>query len=96
MLGGTALQTLFTELFSGVLFLFTVPGLKTLAMFLIAGVLIYLAIKKDYEPALLLPIGFGALLANLPPVLETLMPSVLGTAAEPGFLSILFKIIEQE
>ncbi|MEA4897808.1 MAG: sodium ion-translocating decarboxylase subunit beta [Christensenellaceae bacterium] len=66
------------------------PGLKTLVMFLIAGTLIYLAIKKDYEPALLLPIGFGAILANLPPVLETMMPSVLGTAHEPGFLTVLF------
>ena len=55
------------ELFSGVLYLASGAGLKTLAMFVIAGVLIYLAIKKDYEPALLLPIGFGAILANLPP-----------------------------
>ncbi len=75
------------DLFSGVTYLFTVPGLKTLCMFVIAGVLIYLAIKKDYEPALLLPIGFGAILANLPPVLETMMPSALG---EGGFLTILF------
>lgn len=35
-------------------------------MFLVAGVLIYLAIAKKYEPLLLIPIGFGALLANLP------------------------------
>lgn len=32
----------------------------------VAVLLMYLAIKKDYEPLLLLPIGFGALLANLP------------------------------
>ena len=43
------------ELFSGVLYLASGAGLKTLAMFVIAGVLIYLAIRKDYEPALLLP-----------------------------------------
>ena len=84
------MQTIFNELLSGVMFLFTVAGLKTLVMFAIAGVLIYLAIKKDYEPALLLPIGFGAILANLPPVLEMAAPSVLGSAAEPGFLKILF------
>ena len=84
------ITNLISELFSGVKFLFTGPGLKTLVMFVISGVLIYLAIKKDYEPALLLPIGFGAILANLPPVLETMMPSVLGTAEEPGFLSVLF------
>ncbi len=39
---------------------------KTLAMYLIIGVLIYLAIGKKYEPLLLLPIAFGMLLANLP------------------------------
>lgn len=37
-----------------------------LIMYLIGGLLIYLAIKKDYEPMLLLPIGFGAILVNLP------------------------------
>lgn len=35
-------------------------------MFVVAGVLIYLAITKQYEPLLLIPIGFGAILANLP------------------------------
>ena len=35
-------------------------------MFGVAALLMYLAIKKDYEPLLLLPIGFGALIANLP------------------------------
>ncbi len=35
-------------------------------MFVVAGVLIYLAIAKKYEPLLLIPIGFGAMLANLP------------------------------
>jgi carboxybiotin decarboxylase len=35
-------------------------------MFLVAGVLIYLAISKHYEPLLLIPIGFGIILANLP------------------------------
>ena len=36
------------------------------AMFAVAGILIYLAIAKKYEPLLLIPIGFGTLLANLP------------------------------
>lgn len=35
-------------------------------MFLIAAGLIYLAVVKGYEPMLLLPIGFGAILANIP------------------------------
>lgn len=37
-----------------------------LVMYLIGALLIYLAIKKDLEPALLLPMGFGAILVNLP------------------------------
>jgi carboxybiotin decarboxylase len=36
------------------------------AMFAVAGVLIFLAITRNYEPLLLIPIGFGAVLANLP------------------------------
>lgn len=45
-------------------------------------VLIYLAIAKEYEPVLLLPIGFGAILANIP-----------GSSAvgEHGFLNILYE-----
>lgn len=35
-------------------------------MYLIGALLIYLAICKDFEPALLLPMGFGAILVNLP------------------------------
>jgi oxaloacetate decarboxylase beta subunit len=35
-------------------------------MFAIGGLLIFLAIRKEYEPLLLIPIGFGAILANLP------------------------------
>ena len=37
-----------------------------LVMILVGGALIYLAIKKEYEPVLLLPIGLGAILANVP------------------------------
>ncbi|MEA5079620.1 MAG: sodium ion-translocating decarboxylase subunit beta [Anaerolineaceae bacterium] len=39
---------------------------QNLVMIAVGGLLIYLAIAKDYEPSLLLPIGFGAILANLP------------------------------
>ena len=35
-------------------------------MILVGAVLIYLALKKGYEPLLLIPIGFGAILVNLP------------------------------
>ena len=40
--------------------------IKTLIMYVIVGVLIYLAVAKKFEPMLLLPIAFGMLLANLP------------------------------
>ncbi len=40
--------------------------LKMVVMWIIGGILIYLAIKKEMEPTLLLPMGFGAILVNLP------------------------------
>jgi oxaloacetate decarboxylase beta subunit len=56
-------------------------GVAEIIMFLIGGVLIYLAIAKDYEPMLLLPIGFGAILCNIP------FSSAIG---DEGFLTILY------
>jgi carboxybiotin decarboxylase len=41
-------------------------SLGNIVMFAVAGTLIYLAITKGYEPLLLIPIGFAAVLANLP------------------------------
>ena len=55
--------TLFSELTKGVLALVDEPG--RILMMVVGGVLIYLAVVKDYEPALLLPIGLGCILANL-------------------------------
>lgn len=40
--------------------------LRMLIMWAIGGILIFLAIKKEMEPTLLLPMGFGAILVNLP------------------------------
>ena len=45
-----------------------ISGLKTLVMIAIAGVLIYLAIGRGFEPLLLLPIAVGMLLTNIPGV----------------------------
>ncbi len=45
---------------------FAALGWRNLVMFAVGGLLIYLAITKQYEPLLLIPIGFGAILANLP------------------------------
>ena len=39
---------------------------QQILMFCVGGALIWLAIQKKYEPALLLPMGFGAILVNLP------------------------------
>ncbi|MBE6542363.1 MAG: sodium ion-translocating decarboxylase subunit beta, partial [Ruminococcaceae bacterium] len=59
-----------TDLYSttGLPILFADPVLlvKTLAMYVIIGILFYLAIVRKFEPLLLLPIAFGMLLANLP------------------------------
>jgi sodium ion-translocating decarboxylase beta subunit len=55
-------------------------------MIVIGLVLIWLAIKKEYEPMLLLPIGFGCILVNLP--LATVIENGLG---DPGFLAVLQK-----
>lgn len=46
--------------------LFRDGGWKMPVMWIIGGVLIFLAIKKEMEPTLLLPMGFGAILVNLP------------------------------
>lgn len=45
---------------------FGLIGWDTVLMWVIAAVLLYLGIYKQYEPLLLVPIGFGVLLANLP------------------------------
>jgi oxaloacetate decarboxylase beta subunit len=58
---------------------------KECIMFLIGGVLIFLAIKFEYEPMLLLPIGFGAILVNIP------LSSALDVEGEPGFLKVLYE-----
>src|SRR5690554_3897887 len=58
--------------------------LGQIIMILIGGLLIYLAIKKEYEPMLLLPIGFGTILVNLP------LAAVLDYEGAPGVLKILF------
>ena len=39
---------------------------QQILMYLVGFIRIWLAIKKEYEPALLLPMGFGAILVNLP------------------------------
>ena len=49
---------------------FTEGGWKYAVMLAVACVLLYLAIVKQFEPLLLLPIGFGMLMTNLPPAVS--------------------------
>ena len=67
--------------------------LPEIAMLVLSLLLIYLAIGKKYEPFLLLPLGFGMLLANLP------VPEILGIPGfsaydEGGLLHFLYKGIK--
>ena len=57
-------------LFENLQNLFVSGGWKLVAMWIIGGLLIYLAIAKDMEPSLLLPIGFGAIIMNLPGIVN--------------------------
>jgi len=63
---------------------FTSITWQMVVMWAIGGLLIWLAIKKEYEPMLLLPIGFGAILVNLP------LSVVWEHEGVPGFLKILY------
>jgi len=62
-------------------------GLKIahVVMWAIGSILIWLAVAKDYEPALLLPMGFGAILANIP-----FSSAVSKVPGEEGFLIVLY------
>ncbi len=72
---------------------FTEGGWKTLCMLAIALLLIYLAIVKEFEPLLLLPIAFGMLLANLPLAgLTTLDP---GEGETGGLIYYLYQGVKK-
>lgn len=60
-------------------------------MYLIGTLLIYLAIKKEYEPSLLLPMGFGAILVNLP-ASGVLNQYLEGVGETHGIIEWLFHI----
>src|SRR4030067_775435 len=54
---------------------------SNLIMMIVGFVLLYLGIKKNFEPLLLVPIGFGAILVNIP---------LTGMMEEEGFLKIIY------
>jgi len=62
---------------------------KQVIMWVIGAVLIYLAIKRKMEPTLLLPIGFGTILVNLP--MSGAITQMVGDILQEGPISILFE-----
>ena len=64
---------------------------KQVVMYAVGVLLIWLAIKKEYEPSLLLPMGFGAILVNLPAsgVLDQVLQ---GGIESHGIISWLFEV----
>jgi oxaloacetate decarboxylase beta subunit len=63
--------------------------IKQVIMWGIGGILIYLAIAKDFEPSLLLPIGFGAILVNIP--FSGAITQIINGKETEGILDFLFK-----
>ncbi|MES9904255.1 MAG: sodium ion-translocating decarboxylase subunit beta [Sedimenticola sp.] len=58
-------------------------GWGQLLMMLVGGLLIFLAVAKNFEPLLLLPIGFGAILSNIP---------VAGIGGPDGLLGMVYHV----
>ena len=58
-------------------------GLGEVFMIAIGGLLLYLAIARKFEPLLLVPIGFGAILSNIP---------LAGMAGPEGLLGYIYKV----
>ena len=78
----------FRFLTDSVVYLFSAEGWRNLVMILVGGLLIWLALVKDFEPALLMPMGIGAILVNLP------FSGAIGTAEDGsiGIIEWLFKV----
>jgi carboxybiotin decarboxylase len=66
-------------------------SLGNLAMIMTGSLFVYLAIKKDYEPLLLVPIGFGMIVGNIP----FASGMNLGVYEEGSVLSILYQGVSQ-
>ena len=79
-------------LLEGIRFLGSKGG-PNLVMMLVAAALLYLAIKKDVEPLLLLPIGFGCFLVNMP-LSEVMEPGgVLKFLYDIGIITEIFPLL---
>ena len=62
-------------------------------MLAIGAVLVYLAIAKEYEPVLLLPIGFGCILANIPLAGMTASEGMMGVLYNAGISTEIFPLL---
>ena len=80
----TVWESIAKELFSGVL---GMGDPLVWVMMAIGAILIWLGVKKDYEPVLLFPMGVGCILANSPGHFAVIPTS----GGEPGFLSVLYQ-----
>ncbi len=78
----------FSFLWESLAFFVTGDGWKNLVMLGVGALLIYLALAKDFEPSLLMPMGLGAILVNLP------FSGAVGSAADgsEGIVDWLFKV----
>jgi len=57
---------------------------RNVIMILVGGGLLYLGVKKDCEPLLLVPIGFGCIIVNIP------FSDIMNMGAEPGFVRVIY------
>ena len=64
---------------------------QQVVMYLVGALLIYLAIRKEYEPSLLLPMGFGAILVNLP-LSGVINQTMTGIGEVNGVIEWLFNV----
>lgn len=70
-----------------------IPTWQQGVMYVIGGLLIFLAIKKEMEPTLLLPMGLGAILVNLPHSTLAGEDGILGILYNSGIANELFPLL---
>ena len=82
-MGGTGKMELVSQLIANTTW-------QNMVMMGVGAFLLYLAVEKDFEPNLLLPMGFGTILVNLP--LSSALDQMAGTQVVEGALSMLFRL----
>lgn len=75
-----------TDLLNGILSI----SLGNIVMIMVGLILIYLGIKKEYEPALLIPIGFSTMIANIP--FSSAINQLIDGEVHKGVLNIFFDV----